>query len=159
MVEFASHDVDYVSKIPPANLEDTYIALVKDAISSQSDALTIQLLSGILGDKGYVRIVLGTSEKENAEFYENMDEDYIREYIEECLWNDIDAPPMGERLALRAVPSNVNEKASVASVKYALDANLKNFCVCSEGGSKSISVELCTNLLKTRGIPFEYIDR
>ena len=157
---FASQDVNNRPVIPHANPDNATIALVRDAFSSQSNALGIQLLSGILGDNGYTRIILATSLEEDADFYENqMDKDLVQEYIEECLWNDIDAPPMGERLTLRAVPSEVNEEAAVASVEYALDANLKNFCVCSEGGSKSISVDLCRNLLIARNIPFEYIDK
>merc|ERR1719197_1857062 len=49
---FTSQDVDNRPVIPHANPDNATIALVKDAFSSQSNALSIQLLSGILGDNG-----------------------------------------------------------------------------------------------------------
>ena len=58
--EFSCSDASNAAEIPDAN-SSASIAFIKDAYSSQSDALSIQLLSGILGDKGYSRIILGTS--------------------------------------------------------------------------------------------------
>ena len=68
---FASQDVNNRPVIPHANPDNATIALVRDAFSSQSNALGIQLLSGILGDNGYTRIILATSLEEDADFYEH----------------------------------------------------------------------------------------
>ena len=83
-----------------------------------------------------------------------MEEDTIREFLEECQFNDIDAPPMSERLGIRVAPSQPNPDRAVEQVQLALELNIKNFDVCYDGGKETICAGTMKGLLEEKGLTF-----
>ena len=129
---------------------------IKNAFSS--DEVAVQGATAICGDSGYSVIMLCDSVKK----LQTVEGEDLSILLEECLWNDIDPPPMSERLGVRVAPSkgtSTDKRTSFDQANMAIDSHgIKHFEYCINDGEEGISLQDIKKILETKNLKYTVIE-